>query len=121
MLYLHLTCDCVWNYCFGSTKPPHQLSIIGILILHKSKPANTSKQHLCLVVEYPNDNKRFYRAKKILEKNGVDNLIGVARLSVESVALRVPLRCHWSALEKSCALQCIVALPREDAGVPHLV
>ena len=48
--------------------------------------------------------KDFIGQRKFERKNGVDNLIGVARLSVESVALRVPLGSHWSALEKSCAL-----------------
>ena len=66
-------CICIWpvTVCVTivSGRPgPHQLSIIGILILHKSKPANKNKQHLCLAVEYPNDNKRFYRAEKIWEK-----------------------------------------------------
>ena len=46
--------------------------------------------------------KDFIGQRKFAEKNGVNNLIGVARLSVESVALRVALRSHWSA--KSNAL-----------------
>ena len=102
MLYLHLTCDCVWNYCFGSTKPPHQLSIIGILILHKSKPANIIKQRLCLEVECLNDNKRFYRAEKIWEKKRGRQLDwsckAVCGVCCTESATRVPLECTGKVL-----------------------
>ena len=102
-------CICIWPVTVCGTivsgRPsPHQLSIIGILILLKSKPANKSKKNASFLRLNVRMIIKDFIGQKIWEKNGVDNLIGVARLSVESVALRVPLGSHWSALEKSCAL-----------------
>ena len=111
---------------FRVDQAPHQLSIIGIPILHKSNPANISKQRLFLAVECPNDNKRFYRAEKIWEKKRGRQLDwsckAVCGVCCTESATRVPLDCTGKVL---CTvvplLECIVALPREDAGVPHLV